>query len=364
MDSEMEDSEEVDNLESSSVVKERRKSKGTMMSKIQKLELQHKMEMQKKRMEMEEELRMKELELKARQRKIEESIRLDEIYSMRKSIVPEFDEKNIEAYFDHFERSVVMWKVPKDEWARLMMPDLTGRARDAFLRMPLEDCQSYEKLKSAILEEYQSIPEVYRQRFRQIRKEGNKSYRDFAHELKIGLERWLRAEKVNEDNAMIKELILMEAFCDGISIKMREHVAFQRVKTVREAALMLDEIAAIREEEDSDSVEARDVQLKVARPKMNKRIGPFRKSLFQRKIKEVEPYLSHGETINEIVEKSTKGNRHMSPCTDAKINLLRDDVLHTCERMPRCEQRVKPKVFRVTHNSIHAGVKSKWRGEI
>ena len=80
MDSEMENSEEVDNLDSSSVVKERRKSKGTMMSKIQKLELQNKMAnyLELRILEMKREIELKKMEIRERerQREIEREDRL------------------------------------------------------------------------------------------------------------------------------------------------------------------------------------------------------------------------------------------------------------------------------------------------
>ena len=233
---------------------------------MRKLELQHELELRKiereereserrmeleerereRRIELERELKLRELEIQASQ--IEQNGRKgngnnEGIHKMVGQ-VPEFDEKDLEGYFDYFEKLALTWEWPRAKWGALLQTVLKGKAREVFLSMSQEDCLDYEKIKTAILGEYQLIPEVYRQRFRQVKKKEGKSYREYAHELRVTFDRWVRSEGVGEEYNL-QELILREAFCEGISDEMREHLSDQGVRTVEEAAMASDKYTAV-----------------------------------------------------------------------------------------------------------------------
>ena len=60
---------------------------------------------------------------------------------------------------------------------------LSGKAMAAYAALTPEDAIQYEKVKKAILRRYEINEETYRQWFRQDRKKGEESYREYADRL-------------------------------------------------------------------------------------------------------------------------------------------------------------------------------------
>ena len=86
------------------------------------------------------------------------------------ALVPVFRESEVECYFGTFERIAAALHWPKDVWAILLQCKLTGKAQEACASLSVEDGLSYEKVKGAILQVYELVPEADRQRFRGLRK--------------------------------------------------------------------------------------------------------------------------------------------------------------------------------------------------
>src|SRR4029434_7898471 len=99
-------------------------------------------------------------------------------------MVPPFSEQEVDRYFPYFERVATTLKWPKETWTLLLQSVLVGRARDAYVSLPIEPSLSYETVKSEILRRYELVPEAYRQRFRYCKKTDRHTYVEFAHEKK------------------------------------------------------------------------------------------------------------------------------------------------------------------------------------
>ncbi|XP_035864283.1 uncharacterized protein LOC118496498 [Sander lucioperca] len=127
------------------------------------------------------------------------------------SLVPFFRESEVEAYFGAFERIAAALQWPKDVWAILLQCKLVGKAQGACSSLSVEDGLTYDKVKGAILQAYELVPEAYRQRFRGLRKAQSQSYVDFAREKGILFDRWCAACKV-ADMSSLRELMLLEEF--------------------------------------------------------------------------------------------------------------------------------------------------------
>lgn len=59
---------------------------------------------------------------------------------------------------------------------------MQGKAQEAIAAIPLEDSVDYENVKAAILCIYELVPEAYRQRFRDHKREQGQTYVEFARE--------------------------------------------------------------------------------------------------------------------------------------------------------------------------------------
>ena len=62
------------------------------------------------------------------------------------------DEDDIEAYLTTFERMMVVYGVPKDQWVFRAALQLTGKAQQAYAAMAAEDTGDYNQLKAAIFQ--------------------------------------------------------------------------------------------------------------------------------------------------------------------------------------------------------------------
>ena len=103
--------------------------------------------------------------------------------------VPTFDEKAVESFFSYFETLAEGWKVQKDDWATLIHPVLTGRAREIFLSLTPADRLDYDKLRAAILEGYSRVPESYRRELRS-RKKRERNFQKERTRLRVLFDQW------------------------------------------------------------------------------------------------------------------------------------------------------------------------------
>ena len=64
--------------------------------------------------------------------------------------MPAWNEKEIDAYFAHFEIVAKTLKWSEDSWAPMLLSALKGKTQIACTNLSLEDAQVYDKLKTAI----------------------------------------------------------------------------------------------------------------------------------------------------------------------------------------------------------------------
>ena len=99
--------------------------------------------------------------------------------------IPSFQENrdNLDAYIERFERYARSQEWPKKDWSLSLSALLQGKALEVYSRMPLEDTNDYDKLKSALLKRFQMTEEGYRVRFRTSRPEKSETPSQFAGRL-------------------------------------------------------------------------------------------------------------------------------------------------------------------------------------
>ena len=81
--------------------------------------------------------------------------------------LPKFIEgQDIEAFLTSFERLATVHKWPKTQWPVRLIPQLSGKALEAYSRMALTESKNYDSIKKAILERYGLNAWAYREKFR------------------------------------------------------------------------------------------------------------------------------------------------------------------------------------------------------
>ena len=157
-------------------------------------------------------------------------------------MVPDFTDKEVEKYFPHFERVAITLEWPKQYWTLLLQCALKGRAQEVYSVLPLEDSADYDKVKAAILNAYQLVPEAYRQKFRHYKRTDRQTYVEFAAEKSTLFDRWCQSEGVNS-MGKLKELILVEDFRNCLPDNVSTYVAEQKAETISQAACLADQYA-------------------------------------------------------------------------------------------------------------------------
>ena len=103
---------------------------------------------------------------------------------------------------------------------------LTGKAQEVYSALPVEQSKNYAVVKSAILKAYEQVPEAYRQKFRNAKKQDRQSYVEFSREKEILFDRWCNCS-VGSDFAMLRQVMLVEDFkgCvpDDVKMHLEEH---------------------------------------------------------------------------------------------------------------------------------------------
>ncbi len=156
------------------------------------------------------------------------------------AIVPPFREKEVEAYFQAFERIASALKWPTEVWALMLQCKLTGKAQEVCASLSLEESVQYDAVKIAILRAYELVPEHYRQRFRTTKKSESQTYVEFAREKCTLFDRWIKACKVADYNSL-RELMLIEEFKNCVPERTALYLNEQKVSTVQPAAVLADE---------------------------------------------------------------------------------------------------------------------------
>ena len=179
-----------------------------MEERIQK----EKLEQAEKEKERQYNLRMKELEMqdKVKTKPLDLGTHFDVTKYIR--LVPPFQEKEVDKYFLHFEKVAENLKWPKEHWTLLLQSVVIGKAREIDTQLSLEQSSDYDKVKELIPKSYELVPEAYRQKFRNCRKENDQTHVEFARTKEQLFDRWCSSKKIGSDYPKLRQLMLVEEF--------------------------------------------------------------------------------------------------------------------------------------------------------
>ena len=230
----------------------------------EKLKIEQERQMQKESLEMEErekykerqmqrereklnfdtELRMKELEMQnmtAKRQPLESGVHFDITKHIR--LVPPFQEKEVDKYFLHFEKVAENLKWPKEHWTLLLQSVIIGKAREIYTQLTVQQSSSYDTVKELILKAYELVPEAYRQKFRNCKKENEQTHVEFARTKEQLFDRWCSSKKIGSDHEKLRQLMLVEEFKRCINSDIKSFLDEKQVETLEAAARLADDYA-------------------------------------------------------------------------------------------------------------------------
>ena len=204
-------------------------------------ERQEHIEIEKEKLEIQ--LKMKELELQDKIKPKTLPLDTSKTFDVTKHIrlVPPFQEKEVDKYFLHFEKMAENLKWPKEHWTLLLQSVVIGKAREIYTQLSLEQSSNYDKVKELILKGYELVPEAYRQKFRDCRKEHDQTHVEFARTKEQLFDRWCSSKKVGSDHAKLRQHLLVEEFKRCINSDVKSFLDEKEVETLDLAARLADD---------------------------------------------------------------------------------------------------------------------------
>ena len=151
-------------------------------------------------------------------------------------LVPPFQEKEVDKYILHFEKVAENLKWPKEHWTLLLKSVIIGKAREIYTQLSLEQSSNYDIVKELILKAYELVPEAYRQKFRNCRKENDQTHVEFARTKEQLFDRLCTSKKVDSDHANFRQLMLGEEFKRCINSDLKSVLDEKQVETLEAAA--------------------------------------------------------------------------------------------------------------------------------
>ena len=107
--------------------------------------------------------------------------------------------------------------------------------------MKPEQTSDYQTVKGTILKAYELVPEDNRQKFRNFKKEADRTHVEFAREKDRLFDRGCMSEKIGTHFNNLKEMILPEEFKNCVHPSIRNNVTEHKAKTLQKASEMADE---------------------------------------------------------------------------------------------------------------------------
>lgn len=206
-----------------------------------------KLELERMKAKMEYELKMREIELAGDSHQFRNGSRESNGFRVNDCYrsLPQFEETDVERFFQQFERVASELKWPQEYWTILVQSKFVGKAASVYNSLNDTEVKEYVGLKDAILRAYQLTSEAYRQKFRNVRRSESENYCEFATRKENLFEKWARAEEVDNNFQKLKELIILEEFKNCLPLNVRIHLEDQKVSALREASIAADKYILI-----------------------------------------------------------------------------------------------------------------------
>ena len=143
---------------------------------IQERQKEREWEREEREKEREFQLRMREIEMQERANQPKQMIEYNFDVTKHIKLIPPFQEKEVDKYFPHFEKVAENFNWPKEHWTLLLQSVFIGKAREIYTQLSVEQSHHYETVKELILKGYELVPEAYRQKFRNCKKDSNQTH--------------------------------------------------------------------------------------------------------------------------------------------------------------------------------------------
>ena len=178
---------------------------------------------------------MKELEMQDRVKT--KPLDLGTHFTKHIRLFPPFQEKEVDRYFLHFEKVPENLKWPKEHWTLFLQSVVIGKAREIYTQLSFEQSSDYDEVKELNLKAYELVPEAYRQKVRNCRKENDRTQVEFARTKERLFDRWCSSKKIGSYYPKLRHLMLVEEFKKCTNSDVKSFLDEKEVETLEKARL-------------------------------------------------------------------------------------------------------------------------------
>ena len=116
---------------------------------------------------------------------------------------------------------------------------MIGKAHEIYIQLGVEQSHHHETVKELILKGYELVPEAYRQKFRNCKKDSNQSHVEFTRSKEQLFDRWCCSKKIDQNYDILRQLVFVEEFKRCIQSDVKTFLCEKQVETLEEAARLL-----------------------------------------------------------------------------------------------------------------------------
>ena len=133
-------------------------------------------------------------------------------------------------FFSTSEKLFAAANIPPELWVGYLIEKLSERARNVYSALPTEEANQYDKLKAAILADYQVAPSIYRRNFFSWSRKSNQTYAEFMKELDEQLSLWSSAH--GDTTIDWRDLLLRYRFESQLSEELNLYILDKKVNSL------------------------------------------------------------------------------------------------------------------------------------
>ncbi|XP_041485159.1 uncharacterized protein LOC121431631 [Lytechinus variegatus] len=200
---------------------------------------EHEREMERKRLEFEM-MRHSEMVSQSGQLGEREKRSMEAGFSARVKLIPQYDETDLDSFFLLFERVARKMEWPESDWALLIQQVISGKAQSVVSALSYDHAFDYWKMKDAILQAFELVPEAYRQMFRDLKRDPAETCVEFARRKEVAFDRWIRSLRIEMTYESLREVVLIDEFTRCMSRDVKTYMNDHAVVSVRNAAMLAD----------------------------------------------------------------------------------------------------------------------------
>ena len=140
--------------------------------------------------------------------------------------LPYFEESKdkMNSYLSRSEKYATANKWDKNVWAAYLSALLKGRALDVYDKLSTEDAADYDKLKDALLKNFDMTERGFRKKFRYSRPERSEIFIQFSSRLCSYLNKWLTMAKVEKSFNAVCDFMARDQFLEACTRELFVHL--------------------------------------------------------------------------------------------------------------------------------------------